>query len=104
MFDFRRITLFCLEKRLSKHKMTVFSKKLREAMAPLAPLATPMGDSSFNDLENMLFLVSSLAQAAKVQMTVLGRFVVHVCITFWVELNVNEVYMSQAIFFVAVAA
>ena len=26
MFDFRRITLFCLEKRLSKHKMTIFSK------------------------------------------------------------------------------
>jgi len=26
MFDFRRITLFCLEKRLSKHKMTMFSK------------------------------------------------------------------------------
>ena len=23
-FDFKRITLFCLEKRLSKHKMTVF--------------------------------------------------------------------------------
>jgi len=26
MFDFRRITLFCLEKRLPKHKMTMFSK------------------------------------------------------------------------------
>jgi len=26
MFDFRRITLFCLEKRLSKHKITIFSK------------------------------------------------------------------------------
>ena len=26
MLDFRRITLFCLEKRLSKHKMTMFSK------------------------------------------------------------------------------
>ena len=24
MFDFKRITLFCLEKRLSKHKMTAF--------------------------------------------------------------------------------
>jgi len=24
MFDFRRITLFCLEKRLSEHKMTAF--------------------------------------------------------------------------------
>jgi len=28
MFDFRRITLFCLEKRLSNHKMTMFSKHL----------------------------------------------------------------------------
>jgi len=27
MFELRRITLFCLEKRLSNHKMTVFSKK-----------------------------------------------------------------------------
>jgi len=26
MLDFRRITLFCLEKRLSKHKMAIFSK------------------------------------------------------------------------------
>ena len=29
MFDFRRIKQFCLEKRLSKHKMTIFSKPLR---------------------------------------------------------------------------
>jgi len=36
MFNFRRITLFCLEKRLSKHKMTIFSKNLG-GMAPLAP-------------------------------------------------------------------
>jgi len=28
MFDFRRITLFCMEKRLSKHKKTIFSKQL----------------------------------------------------------------------------
>jgi len=26
MFDFRPIILFCLEKRFSKHKMTIFSK------------------------------------------------------------------------------
>jgi len=42
MFDFRRITLFRLEKRLSKHKMTMFSKNFWGAMAPLSPLATPM--------------------------------------------------------------
>jgi len=37
MFDFRRITLFCLEKRLSKHKMTVFSKNFG-GHGPFAPL------------------------------------------------------------------
>jgi len=37
MFDFRRITQFCLEKRLSKHKMTTFSKNLGGGMAPLPP-------------------------------------------------------------------
>jgi len=52
----------------------------------------------------MLFLVSTLAQVAKHQMTVVSRFGVHISITFWVELNVNEVYMSQATFFMAVAA
>ena len=36
-FGFRRITLFCLEKRLSKHKMTIFSKNLVGAMAHFAP-------------------------------------------------------------------
>jgi len=37
-------------------------------------------------------------------MTVLGWFGVHICITFCVEFNVNKVCMSQATFFVAVAA
>jgi len=41
MFDFRRITLFCSEKRLSKHKMTIFSKDLG-GHGPFAPLATAM--------------------------------------------------------------
>jgi len=41
MFDFRLITLFCLEKRLSKYKITIFSKDFREAVAP-CPLATSM--------------------------------------------------------------
>jgi len=52
----------------------------------------------------MQFLVFYLAQVAKHQMTVLSRFGVHICITFWVELNVNKVYISQVTFFVAVAA
>ena len=38
MFNFRRITLFCLEKRLSKHKMTLFGG----AWLLWPPLATPM--------------------------------------------------------------
>jgi len=42
MCDFRRITLFCLENRLSKHKMTIFSKNLG-GMAPLAPLGYDYG-------------------------------------------------------------
>ena len=36
MSDFRRITLFCLEKLLSKYKMTICFKNLG-AMARLAP-------------------------------------------------------------------
>jgi len=45
MFDFRRITLFCLEKCLSKHKMIIFSKNLGEN-GPFPPLATPMCDTN----------------------------------------------------------
>jgi len=36
----------------------------------------------------MLFLVFSLAQVAKYQMTELSRFGVHICTTLWVELIV----------------
>jgi len=36
MFDLRRMTQFCLEKRLSKHKMTMFSKNF--GAWPLWPL------------------------------------------------------------------
>ena len=39
---FRRITLFCLEKRLSKHKMTIFSKNLGGHGPSGPPLAMPM--------------------------------------------------------------
>jgi len=49
------------------------------------------GDRSYNDLHNKLFLVSSLAQVAKQQMTLLIRFGVNICKTFWVEVNVNKV-------------
>jgi len=43
MFDFRRITLFCVEKRLSKHKMTICSKNLGGHVPFGLALATPMG-------------------------------------------------------------
>jgi len=44
MFDFRRKTLFCLGYRLSKHKMTIYSKHLG-AIVPLAPLEMPMASA-----------------------------------------------------------
>jgi len=37
MFDFRGITLFWLEKRVSKQKMTIFSKNLGWGHGPLDP-------------------------------------------------------------------
>jgi len=42
VYDFRRIALFCLEKRLSKHKMTIFSKNFGGHSPFGPPLATPM--------------------------------------------------------------
>jgi len=42
MFDFRRITLFYLEKRLSKHKITIYSKNLGGPWPLWPPLATLM--------------------------------------------------------------
>jgi len=73
-----------------------------EARAKVKRENNLQGDRSFSDLQTMLFLVSSLLQVAKEQITLLGRFGVHICTTFWVE--VNEVYMSQATFFLTVAA
>jgi len=40
MFDFWRITLVCLEKRLSKHKMTIFSKHFWGAWSLWPPWLT----------------------------------------------------------------
>jgi len=37
MFDFRQTTLFCLEKRLSKHKMTICSKNFGGAWPLWSP-------------------------------------------------------------------
>jgi len=41
MFDFRRITLFCLGYRFSKHKITMCAENL-EGNGTLGPLATPI--------------------------------------------------------------
>jgi len=50
MFDFRRITLFCLEKRLSKHNITIFSKNLGVHDPIGHPLATLMLSSFIKDV------------------------------------------------------
>ena len=52
MFDSRRITLFCLEKRLSKHKMAMFSKNLGVAMGHLAPPGYAYGFHGIEEAEN----------------------------------------------------
>jgi len=50
MLDFRQITLFCLEKRLSKHKMAIYSKNLGGHGPFGPPLAAPMtGWNSFTE-------------------------------------------------------
>jgi len=51
MFDCRRIILFCLEKRLSKHKMTIFSKNLGGSTAPLAPPGYAFGQDCRYSME-----------------------------------------------------
>ena len=50
MFNFRRITLFCSEKRLSKHKMTIFSKTL----GGHGPFAPPGYDYALSPVANFL--------------------------------------------------
>jgi len=58
MFDFWRITLFCLEKHLSKHKMTMFAKIWGGHGAFGSPLATPM--PVFESAVRALFLSLAL--------------------------------------------
>ena len=67
MSDFRRITLFCLEKRLSKYKMTICSKNWG-GIAPLAPLATPMSNNTYS------FATTSTELNKILQCTVLESF------------------------------
>jgi len=64
MFNFGRITLFCSEKRLSKHKMTIFSKN-QWGHGPFIPLAPPMLWSSLgNFLRTPLILCVLRANAS----------------------------------------
>jgi len=46
MFHFRQITLFCLEKRLSKHKITIFQNL--GGITPLAPSGYAYGSDSLS--------------------------------------------------------
>jgi len=55
MFDFRRITLFCLETRLSKGKMNIFCKNLEGAWPFWPPLATPMKSSALMIFASLKF-------------------------------------------------
>jgi len=52
----------------------------------------------------MWYLLSLPLSKSKEQTTVLGRFGLHICMTFWVEINAIKIHMLQATFFVAVAA
>jgi len=56
MFDFRRITLLCLEKRLPKQKMTIFSKNFWGAMAPFATPGYAYDSNASTSLNNPLLV------------------------------------------------
>jgi len=93
MFDFRRTTLFCLEKRLSKHKMTIFSKNLG-GMAPIAlPLATPMITSVENHIDARIkvrrFEDGVTARSSLIEVDVLRRehLFSSTCFSCWANLQ-----------------
>ena len=73
MFEFRQITLFCLEKLLSKHKMTIFSKNLGGTW-PLRPqgLRLCLAEQSFR---LTLFLMKALT-------TIISEHIVYPCVRF----------------------
>jgi len=58
MYDFMRIILFCLEKRLSKHKMTIFPRTKGGAW----PLRPPWLAFPFNLQQNARFLGEMLGK------------------------------------------
>ena len=57
MFDFRRVTVFCLGCRLPKHEMTIHAKN-SGGIAPWAPLATPMTGNTIGILTNNLLVAT----------------------------------------------
>jgi len=62
MFDFRRVTIFCLGCHLSKHKMTIYAKNIAGGMVSWAPLATPMiGNTTGIHTDNLLVAAYALS-------------------------------------------
>jgi len=59
MFDFRRITLFCIEKRLSKHKMAIFSYTFLGGMVPLPPWLRLWSQNSTHQNKSRAFFEES---------------------------------------------
>jgi len=62
MVDFSRITLFCLEKRVSKHTITIFLK-IRRGMAPLASLGYAYAtiNTNFEEKQKIAFFRPNLS-------------------------------------------
>jgi len=54
------MTLFCLKKRLLKHKMTMFSKNLGGGMAPLSPPGYAYGSGSDTNSSSLTMHISPL--------------------------------------------
>jgi len=105
MFDFRRITLFCLEKPLSKHRMTIFSRNLG-GYGPFGPPGYAYGAKSrlvdfpwepysngqtwlFHSVKEMTHrilskgIMNNLWKKISGVQTLKKRFVTHVFIVFW---------------------
>ena len=61
MFDFSRMRLFCLEKRLSKHRMAIFSKNLGGEWPLWPPLTTPMDQTPLTFSTTLLITVHTFA-------------------------------------------
>jgi len=93
MFDFTRITLFYLKKRLSKHKMTIFSKHFGGHGSCGAPPAYAYGSIAIIVFEtrNCLFFLNSALN--------IHHFACKSCLQFRVRLKMHkicDVYVPDA--------